>query len=305
MSDALLNKQVSRRKVLALTGGLGILAASPASAGFEFLASDSAKELLGGAMSLAKTYFNKEESEIQIGTQYFEPYLKQSGGLYPDRTAQEALAKFSEPIIATSKRKKLPWEIRLVQSDQVNAWALPGGKMAVNSKLLHYVDHPSALGSVIAHEVGHAELSHGIKQMRSKTFMKAAGSAGKMVLEHYLGGGGGLTDEIYKALEGPLFGLVTAGYSRTHEFEADQHIISVFTKTGLDPMRSADFFKTLLKIYPSSSKQTTSLFSTHPGTVDRITELEKAGRKVETRTVKPTDPPGWAELKEKFPTINV
>ena len=287
----------TRRTFLATAGAAagGLAFAGPASA---FLNTET---LLGVGAAAVQGFTMGEGHEIQIGEQYYEQYLLQSGGRYPDRNAQEALKRFAAPLIATSDREKLPWDIALVGNDQVNAWALPGGKMAINSALVQVADDPNELASVIAHEIGHAELAHGLSQMRNQTFMSAASTVAKPAVLSQLGAAAPLGAEALAALEGPIFQLITAGYSRSNEFEADQHILHVFGKTGMDPDRADDFFHTLQAVYPRGSNETTSLFSTHPVTSERITAIEKtaAGMGGHGRS---SALPGWAELKAIFPT---
>ncbi|MEO5336417.1 MAG: M48 family metallopeptidase [Magnetospirillum sp. WYHS-4] len=284
-----------RRGFVLGLGASGLLAAAPA------VAQLSLGDVVGGAAQLMGALSIKEEDEIKMGQSYYPGYLTKSGGAYSDRNAQEALRKFAEPFISTSDRKNLPWEITLVDNKQVNAWALPGGKIAVNSELVRYADDPAELGSVIAHEIGHAELSHSAKQMRNQAFLTTIGGAGKQLVASWMGSAAPLGAEVLSALEGPLYTMVLTGYSRANEFEADNHILGVFQKTGMDPQRAGDFFKTLKTLYPDNSSETTSLFSTHPGTQSRIDKLADAAKAL-ARPSKPANVPGWVELKSKFPT---
>lgn len=291
----------TRRAVVVGVGAAGLVAASPAVAQFDLLKSGNVQQLMGTTAQLAQGFAMREEDEAKMGQTYYEQYIGQGGGRYPDRNAQEALAKFAQPFIATSRRKKFPWEIALLQNNQVNAWAIPGGKLAINSELVKYTDDPAELGSVIAHEIGHAEMSHGVQQMRTQAFMATVSQAGQIAIAATLGKAAPLTGAVFQALQGPVFTLVNAGYSRQREFEADNHILGVFQKTGQDPQKASDFFKTLMKVYPSNSDATTSLFSTHPGTQARIDKLNSSARAM-PRPPKAGDPPGWAELKAMFPT---
>jgi beta-barrel assembly-enhancing protease len=270
---------------------------------------------LGGVLGKAAPYIQhaqplieamtfSEADEIKMGESYYPQYIEKSGGAYADEKIQAALKQFAGPFVQTSKRENLKWDIILLDNKEVNAWALPGGKVAVNSGLLSYVRDPAELSSVIAHEMGHVELSHGIAQMKTKAFTTSLSGAGKLALTEFGGAGGTLTSQLLSSLEGPLFDLVNKGYSRQHEFEADAHIISVFKQMGIDNRKADDFFVTLNKLYPSDSSVTTSLFSTHPGTQDRINKLEELAKKQEL-TTKNTKLPGWNELKEAFPNKKI
>lgn len=294
------NPNPTRRAVAIGLGAAGVMATNPAFAQLDFLKSGGAQQVLGSAAQLAQTFTMKEGDEVKMGQTYYEQYIAQGGGRYPDRNAQEALAKFARPFIQTSARK-FPWEITLLQNNQVNAWAIPGGKLAINSELLKYTDDPAELGSVISHEIGHAELSHGVQQIRTQAFMSTVSTAGRVAIAAVAGNAAPLTDTVFQALQEPVYGMVNAGYSRKREFEADNHILGVFQKTGQDPKKASEFFKTLMKIYPSSASQTTSLYSTHPGTQARIDSLNKNANAL-PRPPQAGDPPGWAEIKALFPT---
>lgn len=283
-----------RRALLSGLAACGVAAALPARAQFNL------GNLLNGAAQVVGAYTAGEGDEIKLGQSYYESYLEKSGGAYDDRNAQEALKRFAQPIFAAADRQALPWEVTLVDNKQVNAWALPGGKVAVNTELVRSCNHPDELASVLAHEIGHADRGHGLAQIQNQALITSIGGMGKQALNGWLGGGA-LGGEVLSALEGPLYGMVLSGYSRTHEFEADSHILGIFQKTGNDPQRADDFFRTLLRVYPQSASDTTSLFSTHPGTQERIARIEEAAARL-PRPARAANQPGWSELKALFPT---
>jgi predicted Zn-dependent protease len=285
---------LSRRSLLLAAAGAA--AALPARAQFNL------GSLVNSATQVIGAYAAGEGDEIKMGESFYPDYVKKSGGAYPDRNAQDALRKFAQPLLAAADRKALPWEVTLIDSKQVNAWALPGGKLAINSELVRHCTHPDELASVIAHEVGHADHGHSLSQIRNQALITSVGGLGREALSGWLGGGA-LGGEALSALEGPLYGLILTGYSRAHEFEADAHILKVFRQTGHDPARADDFFRTLLRLHPDSSG-TTSLFSTHPGTTERIAKLEEAAAR-QDRPARATSHTGWSELKSLFPTPKV
>lgn len=257
--------------------------------------------LIQSAVSVAEAYTTGESDEIAMGENYYEGYLRKSGGTYPDRNAQEALQAFAQPLINAADRRGLAWDITLVESDQVNAWALPGGKIAINRALVSQCRVPDELASVIAHEIGHADRGHGLAQIRNQALLSSAGNVGKDALGAWMGGAGAIGTEVLSTLEGPLYSMVLSGYSRDHEFEADAHILKIFERTGHDPDKADDFFHTLLRLHPQADTATTSLFSTHPGTTERIAKIEQAAAKA-TRPTRGTTTPGWDKLKDLFPT---
>lgn len=284
----------SRRTLLAGLAGAAAMTTFPARAQF------SLGGLIEAATKVAGAYTSGEADEIKMGQSFYPEYLEKSGGTYDNRNAQEALRRFAQPILAAADRKALPWEVTVVNNTDVNAWALPGGKIAVNSALISQCNQPDELAAVLAHEVGHADYGHSLSQIRNQALVTSIGGLGKDALSGWIGGGGTLGGEVLTALEGPLYSMILTGYSRDHEFEADSHILKIFQQTGHDPERADDFFRTLLRVYPQSASATTSLFSTHPGTQERIARLETAASQLNRRN-SASPAPGWAELKQYFP----
>lgn len=302
-----------RTFVTGLLAGLG--AASPAAAQFGNLLQQlpggggggggglDLNRLLGAAGSIFEGMQLGEKDEIQMAETMYGPLIDQSGGAYKNRRAQSALQRFAEPLFATSARPNLPWEITLLNDDAVNAWALPGGKLAINRGLMRHAAREEDLAAVIAHEIGHAELSHALSEMRTQKFSQGLTDIGREAVAHSLrdrGAAGGLTDMALEQLQGPLLQLVSTGYSRAHEGEADAHILSVFQKTGHDPRKASGFFRTLLEITPES-EQTTSLYSTHPATRERIAAIEDVALKTPPAPHAAANE-GWTDLKKSFPT---
>lgn len=245
-----------------------------------------------------------EADELAIGRDLYQPLIRQSGGAYPSRAVQAAIQRFAQPLFQTSGRGGFQWEITVVDDDSVNAWALPAGKLALNKGLLRYVASEHELAAVIAHEMGHAELSHHLQAMRRDAFTRTLTAVGRDVLAASLRGpGGSLTASGIDALRGPMHGMIRTGYSREAEREADQHILSVFRRTGHDPAGAVAFFRTMLELVPAGSEGTTSLFSTHPGTQARIADLERGSADApRVADGNRTTAAAFAEVKESFPT---
>ncbi|HYM32387.1 MAG TPA: M48 family metallopeptidase [Candidatus Cybelea sp.] len=309
-SDLRRKAMLQRRTML---GGIGALLATPALAQFKipFGAPDPTPsrggglgldKIFSGAQSIFEGMSLGEDDEIQMGTGLYPRMIARSGGPYRNSKVQSDIAKFAAPLLATSARPKLQWEIVVVDDSTVNAWALPGGKLAINRGLLRYLASEDELAAVISHEVGHAELSHALAEMKNKKFTEGLGSIGKEAIASRMRAGAGnfVTSQVLDALEGPLYDQITSGYSRDHEYEADQHILKVFKVTGYQPLKASSFFHTLLDLIPANVAGTTSLYSTHPGTIDRIEKLDAAAKKLPVPPARDLDPK-FAEVKQTFP----
>jgi beta-barrel assembly-enhancing protease len=260
-------------------------------------------KVIGGFGSIFDAIKLGEADEIRMGSELYPRIIDQAGGTYKNQRSQSALQHFAAPLLATSKRPALQWEITLLDDSSVNAWALPGGKIAINKGLLRYARDENELAAVICHEMGHAELSHGLAEMRQQKFTQGFSEIGKQAIaQSRRDGSGALGAEFFNQVQGPLFKMISSGYSREHEGEADQHILSVFGRTGYEPSKAANFFRTLLDITPEGTQQTTSLYSTHPATRERISAIDSAARTMPPPPPRSEVSSDFSGLKKTFPT---
>jgi beta-barrel assembly-enhancing protease len=303
-------RMTTRRRVVAgLAGFAATAVATPALAQFSFSFGGGGDKSSSPMIDLNKVFdmFGAvtldEKDEILIGNQLYGKLIDRNGGAYPNRRVQSASQRFAEDLLKTSKRPNLPWEITVVNDNTINAWALPGGKIAVNKGLLRYIADEAELAAVISHEVGHAELAHGLGMMKTERFSTGFTEVAKGALAAGLKNSGGLDNSLISMMGGVIGNMVQTGYSREYEDAADRHILKVFGETGHDPAKAANFFKTLLQVTPPNTEGTTSLFSTHPGTKERIQNIEAAARGMAS----PATPPRaqeFAAIKHTFPTRN-
>ncbi|MBS0359797.1 MAG: M48 family metalloprotease, partial [Proteobacteria bacterium] len=154
---------VDRRSILGGAAAAGAaLAAGPALAqipglpgGFPSLPSGPGgtdlSAIAGQVFGVLQKMQFTEADEIAMGQSYYDRFIDQSGGVYNSQMDQEALRDFAKPVFATTKRPGLPWDIVLIDNDTVNAWALPGGKVAVHKGLIRYVATPEELAAVLSH----------------------------------------------------------------------------------------------------------------------------------------------------------
>lgn len=281
-----------------LTGAAAALAAAPVAAQVPF------NTLFNAGSSLIRSMSSMNEpDELALGRDLYRPLLAESGGVYANRRVQSAIQRFAAPLFATSERRNFQWEIAVVDDNSVNAWALPAGKIAINKGLVRYAETEHELAAVVAHEIGHAEKSHQLQAMRRDNFTQAMTAAGRDVVASQLRGpGGALTTIGIDALRAPMHSMIRTGYGREAEREADAHILAVFKSTGHDPAGAPAFFRTMLQLVPPGSDATTSLFSTHPGTQERIANLERDGAGMARGAGSRSTAAAFAELKETFPT---
>lgn len=303
----------TRRAVIAGLAGLGATLASPAVAQFNFSFGNKDSGGIGGfALDLDSIFGTLqklfedlgEDDELQFAQTLYPNFIERSGGVYPNDRVQSAIRRFASPIFATSGRARFDWDITVTNDNSLNAWAAPGGKLAINKGLLRYLGDPSELAAVIAHEMAHAEFSHGLELMKKKKFSDGLSEAVGAAIAQQQGGGmaGSIVSEkAMEKLEEPIYKLVTTGYSQEFERAADAHIMTVFQATGHDASQAANPFKVLLEVTPEDDWAINSLLSSHPETRERIAAIERAaaGLAAPTATV-PQD--GFTEIKQSFPT---
>ncbi len=295
-----------RRRVLAGLAGTAASMAVTSGARAQFDLNIGGVDV-GGIFSAAKSLFEGitlgEEDEIRIGVGLYPRMIAGFGGAYKNSKVQSAMRRFAEPLIRTTARPNLPWEIVVLDDDTVNAWALPGGKLAVNKGLIRYVASDHELAAVIAHEIGHVEKSHALEEMRSGKFSSFVTEAGVAAINTQAESGADtfMNDMVLNALSSAIIRLVTSGYSRGAELEADAHLLKIFDLAGYDPKQASGFYLTLLELIPPDAEGSTSLFASHPETRERADKLNELAAGLPSPQFKAASR-GYADLRRVFPT---
>ncbi|KAB7622776.1 M48 family metallopeptidase [Alkalilimnicola sp. S0819] len=161
------------------------------------------------------------------------------------------------------------WEVVLFEDDSANAFALPGGKIGVNTGLLKVAKTPAQLATVIGHEIGHVIAEHGNERM-STTY---ATQAGLQVAQVLAGTQGGEQQQIAMAVLGlgAQVGILLP-FSRTQESEADQIGLDAMARAGFDPRESVQLWQNMAQ---AGGGQGPEFLSTHPGHDTRIEGLQR------------------------------
>lgn len=162
------------------------------------------------------------------------------------------------------------WEVTVFKSKQVNAFALPGGKIGVYTGLLKVAEGPDQLAAVIGHEIGHVLAEHSNARMSAKY----ATSAGMQLLAAFLGGGGsGASSQQIMAMLGlgAQVGLLLP-YTRGQESEADIIGLKLMAEAGFDPRASVALWQNMRSAGGGAPPE---LLSTHPSSTSRIQHLKQ------------------------------
>lgn len=170
------------------------------------------------------------------------------------------------------------WEYNLVQSNQVNAWCMPGGKIVVYSGILPYTQNEAGLATVMAHEVSHAIAEHGNERMSEGLVANGLLQAGQLATGIATSGRSTQTQAIFQqafGIVGPLayqFG-VGLPHSRRQESEADHLGLIFMSMAGYDPNEAISFWQRMASA--SEGKAPAEFMSDHPSDARRIADLKK------------------------------
>ena len=159
------------------------------------------------------------------------------------------------------------WEFNLVNSPEVNAWCMPGGKVVVYSGLLPVTQDEGSLAMVMGHEIAHAVARHGNERMSQ--MMMAAG--GGLLLDVALSQKPEQTRTMFMTAYGVGAGLGTLAYSRTHESEADKLGLVFAAMAGYDPHIAVGFWE---RMAAKGGAKPPELLSTHPSDQRRIADIK-------------------------------
>ena len=226
-----------------------------------------------GARGLGNWY--SLETEIKIGKQY-SMQVEQSVKLVQDPVVNEYVNRIGQNLVRNSDAQ-VPFTIKVIDSDEINAFALPGGFFYVNSGLILAADEEAELAGVMAHEISHVCARHGMRQMTRANLAQIA-----TIPLIFIGGGIGYG--IYEA-SGLALPLTFMKFQRNFEAEADYLGLQYMYKTGYDPQAFISFFE---KIQAKEKKKPGTIakaFASHPQTPDRIEASQK-----EIATILPARP---------------
>ncbi len=205
------------------------------------------------------------EKEIRMGKEY-AMQVEQSVRLVQDPVVNEYVNRIGQNLVRNSDAK-VPFTIKVIDSDEINAFALPGGFFYVNSGLVLAADNESEMAGVMAHEIAHVAARHATRQM---TRAQLASFASIPLI--FMGGGIGYAISSAAGLALPLTFL---SFSRGFEAEADYLGLEYMYKTGYDPESFIAFFE---KVQAKEKKKPGSLakaFATHPQTPERIAKSQE------------------------------
>ncbi|MDB2533218.1 M48 family metalloprotease [Porticoccaceae bacterium] len=210
--------------------------------------------------------FMSQQQEIALGSKNYSPSRQSQGGdYYLDPKLQSYVAGVGKKLAAVSDQPNLPYEFVVLNNSVPNAWALPGGKIAINRGLLSYLDDESQLAAVLAHEIVHAAARHGASQMSRGTLANIGMAAVAIGTQGRDGG------QLYGLASQMGTAAWMAKYGRDDELESDFYGMNYMAVAGYEPQGAVELQRTFVKL--SEGRQTdflSGLFASHPPSEKRV-----------------------------------
>jgi beta-barrel assembly-enhancing protease len=220
---------------------------------------------IGDRKVSGRVNFYSLQQELALGKQLAIEVEKQAR-MMDDPVVSEYVNRLGQNL-ARNSDVNFPVSFRVIESDEINAFTLPGGYIFINTGLLRLSGNESELAAAMAHELGHAAARHATRQVTRNQLVGMAS-----IPLAIFGGLGGLVAGQAANVAGPMAVLK---FSREFETEADLLGLQYLWKTGYDPNASIDLFETLASTERRQPGSVSKLFRTHPLTPDRIEKTQK------------------------------
>ncbi|HEU4455795.1 MAG TPA: M48 family metallopeptidase [Longimicrobium sp.] len=214
--------------------------------------------VLGGCAPAVTT-----QQEVQLGRDYSNQINRQLP-LVTDRASNDYINRLGRQIATRADQRGIPYTFYIVNSDVVNAFAIPGGYIYVNRGLVERADNVSELAGVLGHEIGHVVERHSIERLqRAQNANTMLGVLYGVLLRRNPSG-------VEQAGVQVAGSAVFAGYSRDAEREADAVAIPYLIRSGISPNGLPSFFQELMSERQRNPSRVEGWFSTHPLEQERI-----------------------------------
>jgi len=206
-----------------------------------------------------------ESTEISTGVQNYQPSRQMQGG---DYTTHPQVTRYVQQVgqkLAAVSDRQLPYEFKVINDSTPNAWALPGGKIAINRGLLVELDNEAELAAVLGHEIVHAAARHGAKGMERGMLLQGAVLAASIASEN--------SEYSALATSGASVAaqLVNQKYGRDAERESDYYGMHYMARAGYDPSAAIKLQQTFVRLSEGrESNWLTGLFASHPPSQERV-----------------------------------
>ena len=233
------------------------------------------------------------QQEVEMGTQYSQQINAQLP-IVSDPEINRYVNVLGDSIAKLSDERNLDWRFYVVDSREVNAFAVPGGFIYVNRGLIERAQNLSMLAGVLGHEIGHVTERHSVQQME-KSQQANIGVTLACILTKVC------ESQAAGALINVAGTAVFAKFSRDDEREADRVGITFVTRANIHPGGIPAMFRVLLAERTRGSSAVDSWFSTHPLEEDRIVETEAMIKQIDEAILETlsTDTPNYQEFRRR------
>jgi len=217
-----------------------------------------------------------ESQALAMGAEQYKPTQQTQGGqFYLDPELTLYIQEVGMKLARVSDRPDLPYEFVVLNSSVPNAWALPGGKIAINRGLLTEFEDEAQLASVLGHEIVHAAAGHSLQRMQQSTLI-SLGVAGL---------GYAVSDNEWASLimGGAAMGaqLALAQYSQGDELESDSYGTRYMKAAGYDPQAAVELQQLFVRLSEGNNPGfLNGMFATHPPSQKRVEENQKLVNKI-------------------------
>jgi predicted Zn-dependent protease len=206
-----------------------------------------------------------ESTEINLGSKQYAPSRQMQGGDYSVDPEVTAYVGSVGNRLASVSDRALPYEFKVINDSTPNAWALPGGKIAINRGLLTELNSESELAAVLGHEIVHAAARHGAKGMERGMLLKgvvlaAQAASSNSEYSSLAVGGAAIASQ-----------MIGQKYSRDAELESDHYGMQYMSRAGYDPQAAVALQETFVRLSAGRRQDWLSgLFSSHPPSPERV-----------------------------------
>ena len=214
-----------------------------------------------------------QDEELAIGRDAAATLLGASKPIKQEQV-QQYVNKVGLWVALQSDRPDLPWRFAVVDSDDIDAFAAPGGFVFVTRGLLLHLHNEAELAGVLGHEISHVVLKHHLKALQSAARMDLVSQAAQYQLQQN-GHDSALDQELMDKVSGAARTLYSRGLDKDDELAADRMGVVLAARAGYDPYGLMAVLQTLESVDPKSSSMQL-LLATHPSPADRIAALSRA-----------------------------
>ncbi|HLP08237.1 MAG TPA: M48 family metallopeptidase [Opitutaceae bacterium] len=213
------------------------------------------------------------QEEIDIGDSVSVEIVARYGGVWKNTVATQRVNLVGRALTRYAKRDSLDWRFGLLDSDAVNAFSAPNGRVFITKGLYKLLANDDELAGVLAHEIAHVDLRHAAKIIAGKQATGAAVGLGTEIAGDQLSSKyPGISDTAKQLEEGvskAVAGILTNGYGSDREYEADRAAYDLAKVTGFEP----NGLRIALNKVEANTAHTKETFNTHPKTSDRLKKL--------------------------------